>query len=130
MSAPSSEVLEWSNLADQDLGLAMLAVRHGQFAGLACYHVQQTIEKYLKAVLTAAGQSFPLTHDLTTLHDLGAAVGLNLPIPQLDLVRITRFGVGIRYPGFLDPPSLAEARQAIRTAGRVRRLCRRHLGLA
>jgi HEPN domain-containing protein len=36
----------------------------------ACFHVQQAIEKALKAVLTFHGIDFPKTHDLVRLLDL------------------------------------------------------------
>jgi HEPN domain-containing protein len=129
MSAPHSAVLEWVSLADQDLGLAMLVVRQRSYPGPACYHLQQAIEKYLKAILVANGQAFPPTHDLLALHTLCAAAGVGVAVARPDLVRLTRLGVGVRYPGFAPLPSLTEARRAILIAGRVRRQCRRHLGL-
>jgi HEPN domain-containing protein len=130
MSAPHSDVLEWIGLADQDLGAAMLTLRQGQYPGIAGFHVQQAIEKYLKGLLTASGRPFPLIHDLVALHDLCTDAGISIAVTQADLVRLTRFGVAVRYPGFASPPSPAEARRAILVAARVRRQTRRLLGLS
>ena len=37
--------------------------------GLVCFHLQQCLEKYLKARLVEAGLGFPRTHDLERLLD-------------------------------------------------------------
>lgn len=128
MSSPS-DVREWVRLADEDFGFAMLAIWRRVYPGLACYHAQQTAEKCLKAILTAASQLFPRTHDLVTLYALCPGEGRAFALDQRELIALTPYATGVQYPGFLASPSIADARRAILMAGRVRRTSRRFLGL-
>jgi HEPN domain-containing protein len=121
--------LDWVAIADQDLGYAMLAVRHRRYPGLACYHAQQAAEKYIKAALTAAGLTFPRSHDLPGLYAVCLANGVALVLQHADLTLLNPFATDVRYPGLMPTPTLAQARSAILAAGRVRRACRRLLGL-
>lgn len=66
------------------------------------FHVQQAIEKTLKAWLSVHGITYPLTHDLarllTLLENIGADVELFWP-----LVQFTIFAVQARYEeGIVD----------------------------
>ena len=38
-----------------------------------CFHVQQCVEKYLKALLISLAMAFPKTHDLVLLFNLAAS---------------------------------------------------------
>lgn len=73
---------------------------------------QTASEKYLKAVLTARGATFPKTHDVHVLIML-------LPVecrPELDRptqVRMTDYATVARYPDELVDPSFAEAHKAV-----------------
>ncbi|MBE2259841.1 MAG: HEPN domain-containing protein [Candidatus Accumulibacter sp.] len=62
-----------------------------------CFHAQQSVEKALKAVLTARRASFPRTHNLEELGLLVADTGIDLPAPSEDLRRLTPFAVDFRY---------------------------------
>jgi HEPN domain-containing protein len=65
---------EWTKKAEEDF-LAATALnrrRKKPLWNIVCFHVQQTVEKYLKARLEEAGLSVPKTHDL--LHLLNLAV--------------------------------------------------------
>jgi HEPN domain-containing protein len=128
MSVPPN-ILEWVRLADDDLGAATLLARSGRYPALACYHAQQAAEKYLKAVLTFVNQPVPRTHDLVRLYQLYPQALAPYLLRVGDLLALTAYGTDVRYPGFPAPPTLAEARQAVRFAGRVRRVSRYRLGL-
>jgi HEPN domain-containing protein len=127
MSSPN-DPLAWVQRAEEDYTLAIIALRRAQpFPHSACFHAQQAAEKNLKAVLVAQGIVFPRTHDLgmlVTLFPLGAA---SLPVPLPELQLLAGFAVQARYPGVLT--TRQDARRAILIAGRVRRACRRLLGL-
>jgi HEPN domain-containing protein len=61
------------------------------------FHVQQAVEKSLKAVLASRGIEFPYTHDLDGLLELCRTRGLDVP-PELDGVdRLAPYGVHMRY---------------------------------
>ncbi|MSQ97380.1 MAG: HEPN domain-containing protein [Gemmataceae bacterium] len=119
----SSELVQpWVVKAENDLRTAVHTLTLGQEAppDTICFHAQQCIEKYFKAVLVLRGISFPKTHDLHTLMTL-------LPLdcrPTLDEVyqeRLTEYATVARYPDEIADPSLAEARKAVATARRVRK---------
>ena len=81
----------------------------------ACFHAQQTAEKYIKAVLVMLGHAFPRTHDLDALHDLCLQAG-SPPLAQIvDLDALQSYAVDVRYPGVMPAPQ--EARRAILSAG-------------
>jgi HEPN domain-containing protein len=64
-----------------------------------CFHAQQAVEKYLKALLQQEGISFSKTHDLTQLLRSLLPVFSDLKVLSDDLEWLTAFSVEIRYPG-------------------------------
>ncbi len=118
---------EWAVKADNDLKTAAHTLELGDECptDTVCYHAQQCVEKYLKAVLVVAGVDFPKTHDLEKLTTLVPADAR----PQFSVeeqARLTDYATAARYPGW-DDVSLAEARRAVAVARRVRREVRRRL---
>jgi HEPN domain-containing protein len=119
---------EWVRKAEADLRHADLAVRGRErlYDGI-CFHCQQAVEKYLKALLQEAGRPVPRTHDLL------AILTLLLPLhPTLRALRrgaafLTQFAVEHRYPG--KDATKRQAAAAVRWAARVRGGCRAILGL-
>lgn len=61
------------------------------------FHVQQAVEKALKAVLCSRGIEYPRTHNISVLLDLLAEHSLALPMARQDLVILTPYGVLFRY---------------------------------
>ncbi|HEV8580939.1 MAG TPA: HEPN domain-containing protein [Thermoanaerobaculia bacterium] len=118
---------EWVAKAENDLTNAAHTLKLGASCptDTACFHAQQCVEKYLKALLVAEGTDFPKTHDLEALVDLCPA-GLRPELSSEDLVRLTDYATGARYPGW-EQISLAAARRAVAAARRVRRAIRRAL---
>ena len=76
---------------------------------VAAYHVQQGVEKAMKAALAAAGIKFPrgrgAGHDLSALAKL-IPVSNSLRNPALDLADLTPWATAFRYPA--DDPLTAE----------------------
>lgn len=70
------------------------------------FHVQQAIEKRLKAVLASRGIEYPFTHDLRRLCALIEEAGITLPAPAMDLNAYTPFAAITRYEYPLDLPVL------------------------
>lgn len=120
---------EWVSKAEGDFLVArqIMRQRKQRVTDAACFHCQQTVEKYFKARLCEAGIAFPKTHDLVSL------LQLLLPVEPLwkSLVpateTLTDYAVDFRYPG--DTASLAEARQALKDCTAIRREVRMSLGL-
>lgn len=92
---------EWIKKAEEDYRVAVreAKARPGNYSAV-CFHSQQAIEKYLKAVLQENKISFAKIHDLEIL-----LKGCVKTIPALrdyreELIWLTAFGVEVRYPGF------------------------------
>ena len=75
------------------------------------FHAQQMVEKLLKALLVAAGRSYPLTHDLDRLIGLVAETGKDMSA-YLDLGDLNPYAVELRY-GLGDDQSFPLDRQQL-----------------
>ena len=66
------------------------------------FHVQQAVEKALKAWLCILGVPFPRTHDLDELGALLEEAGQKIPNFLQTLLEFTDFAVAFRYDAFPD----------------------------
>lgn len=71
---------------------------------VAFFHIQQALEKALKAVLSAHDVAYPITHDLLRLKDLLATIPIACPLDDDVLDQLTPFGVTARYDDGVEPP--------------------------
>lgn len=117
-------VSEWVAKAENDLKAAAVTLRLGKDCptDTVCFHAQQVVEKYLKALLTHRQRPFPKTHNVQAL------VGMLSPADRIDLseeeqYRLTDYATVTRYPGSGEIP-LPEARRAVAVARRVRKQAR------
>lgn len=111
----------WLLKADSDLANARRTVESEGPYDTGCFHVQQAIEKWLKAFLAYHRQPIPRTHDLEELAVLCQQIDRDIELPLCELVEITDFGVQIRYD--LDAwPTQEEARKAVEGAERLREI--------
>lgn len=123
------EVREWVEKAEGDYFSALREYRARKNVNhdSACFHAQQCIEKYLKAVLVKFGISFAKTHDLLPL--------LTLCLPRHapwhawhdDVEWLSQCAVLFRYPG--ETATRADARKAVLIIRRIRPELRNALGL-
>ena len=77
----------------------------------ACFHAQQCVEKYLKAVLIYQAVVFPKVHDLEILLDLCLASFPLWEAMRNDLQLLTQYAVQFRYPG--ESADKDDARKAV-----------------
>lgn len=129
MPAPehvTTVMAEWVAKAENDLKAADLILSGpGCPTDAVCFHAQQAVEKYLKALLVMRGIPFPKTHHIRTLVKLlPPDVKVELSDDEQD--QLTEFATGARYPGWGEI-SLADSRWAIAVARRLRRDVRRLL---
>ena len=92
-----------------------------------CFHAQQTAEKTLKAILTAAGVRYEHGHDLMPLLEKSASL-----VPELHQFRevcaqLSEYAVQVRYPGETADPDQTEAANAVRAATEIFALGARYL---
>ena len=89
---------EWFAHGDLDIQTAEILIVEDGLLGIAGFHLQQAVEKYLKGFLLSAGHPLRRIHDLEALleeaidHD--AELAPFLPLCQ----RITEYYIEARYP--------------------------------
>jgi HEPN domain-containing protein len=114
-------VREWARKADNDLRNASytLTMPKDCPTDTVCFHAQQCVEKYLKAMLTLLEIDYHQTHSVDMLLML-------IPSEKRPMLsteeqdRLTEYATVTRYPGDYDPIPLTEAEQAVSIAHRVR----------
>lgn len=122
------ETMEWVNLAEGDWTAAQwqrqapTPVPH-----VICFLAQQCAEKYLKAFLEEHSIVFPRTHDLVELLDLSGELLPELNAIRSELARLSEHAVLPRYPGVTV--TIQQVDEALRVAGKVRKVIRNKLGL-
>ncbi len=119
--------LEWIEKAEGDYNSALreLRARKEPNYDAACFHAQQCVEKYLKAVLQKQNIYIPKTHDLNNLLSL-----LNNILPALELYRndlklLTSYAVEIRYPG--ETATKGDAKDCVKIMLIIRTVIRNEL---
>ncbi|MCI0380489.1 MAG: HEPN domain-containing protein [Gemmataceae bacterium] len=119
---------QWVRKAESDYSLAakLGRAKSEPFHDERCFHCQQSAEKYLKAIMTEHGLAVPKSHNLDDLFSL--LHQLSLRLQRRGLIFLSDFAVGVRYPG--KNATKRQAASAFRWAGRVRSVCRAHLGIA
>ncbi len=112
---------DWFEKADQDLEMARRALGAGTpLPAMACYHSQQTAEKYLKGYLVAHSIPFRYVHDLVYLIQLcmeeEPALGELMPAVE----SLNEYGTAMRYPEESSPgPTVEAAKEALKLAEQV-----------
>ena len=122
-----SVVKEWMIKAEHDFKNAThtLKLGKGSPTDTVCFHAQQCVEKYLKAMLTLSGIPFPKTHEIEKLITL-LPIRLRPPLKINAQSLLSEYAAGARYPGWGEI-SLREAKQAVDFARRVRVFSRKVL---
>jgi HEPN domain-containing protein len=94
-------VKEWIAKAEGDFSVACRERRVRKFPNwdAVCFHSQQCVEKYLKALMIHHGVTPPKTHDLIVLTDLLTPVCGDWSWSLKELRFLTNAAVSFRYPG-------------------------------
>ena len=107
------DALRWLDRAMDDIRATRVLLRDG-IAMQAAFHLQQAIEKTLKALLVAARQDVRKTHDLDTLAELARRHWPTLVSAPFGLSYVSRWYIISRYPGDDDiGPTAAEVQAAL-----------------
>ena len=119
---------QWVQKAENDLRTAAqtLKLKRDCPTDNVCFHAQQSVEKYLKALLLTSLIDFPRTHDLGELV-ARLPEGMHVPLTEQDQDRLTEYATTTRYPGDYEPISMEEARRAVRLARKFRLVARKAL---
>jgi HEPN domain-containing protein len=62
-------VSRWLELAEIDLKAARVLLKEAGLTGVVCFHAQQSVEKFLKALVESKGLNPPKSHDLILLYN-------------------------------------------------------------
>jgi HEPN domain-containing protein len=94
-------VREWVQKAEADIRTAEREAHVAEEPNwdAVCFHAQQAVEKYLKAVLQQNAIAFPKVHDLAALLDMILPVHPEWETMRDSLEWLSAFAVEIRYPG-------------------------------
>lgn len=120
--------LEWLEKAERHYNAAKwLQQSPNPVDNSICFHVQQCIEKYLKAWLQEANISFSKTYDLQELLDLILPTVSIWQSWEPDLKIISTYAVDSRYPG--DSATAENTQHAMQICEEVRQAIRTELKL-
>lgn len=105
--------------AESDWQTVAIGLEHGAPLDVMCFHIQQTAEKLLKALLAWRGLDYPLTHDLRDL--LGRVVEHFPSLKEFrdSVPQYTTFAVVMRYDASVTVTH-EETLEAYQTVGRLK----------
>ena len=121
---------EWVHKAEGDFNTLLREVRARKAPNYdaACFHAQQCIEKYIKAVLQESDIPFNRTHNLTTLLEACLSFTPEWEGFVDDARDLNAYAIDVRYPSeSADRKAALDALAAVR---KIRRAIRSFLGLA
>lgn len=90
-----------------------------------CFHAQQCIEKYLKALINEQGITIPKIHDLNVLFNICKPFASELEEYKEEISDLSTFAIAFRYPG--ENASKNEANFSINAMKKIRKLIRKIL---
>lgn len=113
---------QWVEKGENDLKNAAHTLTLGKECptDTVCFHAQQCVEKYLKAMLVLEGKEIPKIHDIGELVNLLPVIRRPKLSPE-EQELLTDYAVVSRYPGDYGAISLVEARRAVGLARKVRK---------
>lgn len=113
-------IQQWVIKADSDLKAVehLLTLKDDCPTEIVCFHAQQGVEKYLKALLTLLDIDFPKSHDLGELLKL-LPQDKNIPLTIHEAEKLTDYAVSARYPDDAEFIPVLEATEASEIAKRV-----------
>ena len=111
----------WVRKAESDLADARRTANSDGPYDTACFHAQQAVEKYLKALLAWQGIPIPRTHDLEELQRLCQPLIPMDAFSGLNVAELSGYAVELRYDAEFWP-DLDTAVAALAIADTVRAL--------
>lgn len=119
---------EWIKKAEKDFLVAKreFSMEPPEYDAI-CFHSQQCVEKYMKAVLQENNIYFGKIHDLDVLLEKCKTSISELLNLKRELVELSSFALEIRYPG--TDATVEEAKENLSVAEKVRKIIRRYFKL-
>ena len=121
-------VKEWIQKAEEDFAAALKLIgAKGRFYNVVCFHCQQSVEKYIKAIMQFNEKHIKKTHSLAFLADQVKECLPRIELFSEDLKWLDVFAVQIRYPG--EKAGKNDAVKAVNISKSIRGIVRPYLGL-
>lgn len=105
----------WMQYAQSDLKLAHTGTTPGVLYETLCFHLQQAVEKAIKAILISYQIPAPKAHNIEFLVDLLPTTLLK-PSVLKEAATLSEYAVMYRYPGEADPVTEDKYLKALRIA--------------
>lgn len=115
-------VRDWILKAENDLKIGKDEILTDNPATDAvCFHMQQVVEKYLKAFLVFNNREIRKTHDIAELIEVCKEIDSDFDyLYEIKADKLTMYAVEFRYPGSVLFPSLEETKEAVEIAEKVK----------
>lgn len=121
----STNFQDWIDYAENDWAVSKIILEKGFTYGLQIgYALQQSAEKFLKALLVKEGIEHPKTHNIEVLIQMVSELYPNVPNDSQAATLLTHLSVRHRYPSFGDIPDETDIRQLQAYVGEIRGFCR------
>lgn len=119
----SSLAKDWFRIGEEELCFARAGFEDlDAFYSQICFLCQQAAEKYLKGFLVFHKIKFPKIHDLTELVKLCAKIDKNLSKILDNASALGQYYLIARYPIEYKEAGKKEAREALATAEKIRKM--------
>lgn len=114
-------ISQWLEKAEHDLVAAGILIdANPLILDIACFHCQQSIEKYLKAFLVYHEIDFHFTHNIDYLLDKCGKI--DAVFANVDTKNLNAFATRARYPDSSILPDIGEAQEYYEIASRIKSL--------
>ena len=125
-------IRQWMAKADHDLKIGKGELNSQEPAtDMICFHMQQCVEKYLKAYCIFRDLEITKTHDITIiLKDCLSADASFSVLLEKNIEMLTPYGTIIRYADDFYMPTIEETREAVAMAEMVRNFVQEKLSVA
>jgi HEPN domain-containing protein len=111
-------VKEWILKAESDLKIGKdELLTENPATDAITFHMQQYVEKYLKAFLIFHGKEIRKTHDITELINDCSKIDSDFEkLYEKNADRLTEYAIEMRYPGDILFPTIEETDKSVRIA--------------
>ncbi len=113
----------WLKYANDDLKAGVLLFNNDpdEFKSIVCYHMEQAVEKYLKAYLIFNNKEINKTHDITELIENCKEIDIDFDnIYSFNANELTDYAVNMKYPSSSKVISLEDEKTAVSIANQVK----------
>ncbi len=102
---------DWINKAEKDIKTVEIMKEYNDLTEIICFHCQQAVEKYLKALLIKNDEDITKTHNIDFL--LNKCIKYSDKFGRFLGTELSEYAVDTRYPDVRYIPSKEEMEDAI-----------------